>query len=209
MSIEAPEGAAPLSRQHDDQSPAEDKEGTDDDVEGSLTKRESELINIRSFTTEGFIEDVLSCAREEGDDGKELPKSEFAARLRYLFEQRYPELNALETLQRIEHAVVRQPKKSLKTSGMKYDAYLRDHFSQSIARGFLPVSEIGDPALRKRISVEKSRSNFPSDLSDICLTQNEVARLKRQVVTVLIGLGAVSGARLARFARSLISFDYR
>ncbi len=115
----------------------------------------------------------------------------------------------MELLQKIEHAVPEAPVVSFKESGMKYDKYLRAHFSRSIRDGFLPIGQIADKALRRRVSVEKSRKNFPTDLTAICLTQNEVAQLRRQTVGVIIGLGEMAGNRLAQFARSLISFEHR
>jgi len=168
--------------------------------------------NVRYFTQAELIEQIIESLREESDNPDSIVtnKEKFSTKLNSLFNERFKEISAVETLQKLQAPfAVEQPKTSYEDSNLRYDEYIRDNFERSVNRGFLPLSEVDDKKLRRRISVEKSRGNFPKELDNVCLTQNEVAQARRDAFALIAGFLDTKSQRFAAFARQLVPAGFR
>lgn len=170
-----------------------------------------EVRNVRTFSQRRLAELIIDRLSNEGRFSSDGPSFDDNVELVLeLFDAEAKELGGIETLQRCLLAPpVETPARSFSESDLKYEDYLRQEFKHSISRAYLPVSEIDDKVLRKRISVEKSRGRFPEDLDKICLTQNELASLFRQAVGTITGLTNTTGRSFASFARTLVPTAFR
>lgn len=167
--------------------------------------------NLESFSQDLLIKEILLTLEKNCRSSANLlcDSESFSADLKSLFDQKFPEISAVEVLQVFESTLVAEPEISFSKSGLRFDEYIRRKFSLCVSRGYLPLANISDHKLRRRVSVEKSRNNFPDDLDRICLTQNECSELRKEAVAVISGGKNMTSTRLLTFAKNLMPQIFR
>ena len=116
----------------------------------------------------------------------------------------FEEIEKVSELQRQFHAVTEKPSESFADSGLRAEQYIRKYYKRSISAGVLIVSDIDDEKLRRKISSEKARGVFPSDLNDICLTSHDLLVARRRAMYAISGLDRSEKETMNAFARGLV-----
>lgn len=193
---------------------AADEDENSDNARDDLESADSEVErrNVKTFTRDSLSDLILKRFVEEGfialEDTEQ--RNQMQKTLVELFDESAPEIGAVEKIQKYLHALpIEEPGIKYKESGLKYEDYLRQNFNRSIRRGYLPVTEIDDPELRRRISVEKSRQRFPADLKNVCLTQHETADELRSAMRVVSLLKSKASKQFSSFVRTLVPTPFR
>ncbi len=163
---------------------------------------------MRLFKTEDMLRDAFSLyAQIETLEGSDDPDTQ--TKIIQLYEElaeKYPELAAIELLQRQRLTSLKQPKIAFCDSGLDWKAYVLQEFSEAIEAGFLPVDQIEDPDLRKIISSEISRGTLPPELEGICQTKQQMLDARREAIARIAAFeNGIYTRDYARFARGLVS----
>lgn len=160
-----------------------------------------------AFGAEDIAADVLQFFQSRGLPVGDDSQNQVTIRkeLSDYLSKKHPEFKAIDLLRRWSSTSVDCPSVKYKDSGLDLVTYLRRHFPLSIAQGYLPVSEIDDKDLRRRISIEKARGNFPSSLRDVCLTKYEILSGLRGAVAKLANVRDEKSTQYQRLLYRLTS----